>query len=159
MNLAPYIVAGVLTLGFGAGWVSARVQGVDQGATAMASLDNLHHGGALAANVVNRWQTLGVVAEPVVDEASGAPAPPPPPDIAVLFRRDLTAIETTPDGGRFVWVVDVMEPRLRRKIARGQVYRDGWRVNAISDQTIELRRRRERREIAVFSAPNMVSEP
>lgn len=154
VNLAPYIVSGVLAAGFGAGWITAQVGATSgPGGPSGIELGAVRHGGALAGNAVNRLQTLAPADDSVVAEQ----APPPPPDIAELFRRDLTAIETGARG-RTVLVVDDLSPALRRRIRPGELYKDGWVVSAISDQSIELRRRRERRQVAVFG-PSVVNEP
>jgi|CXWL01.1.fsa_nt_gi hypothetical protein len=163
MNLAPYIVGGVLAAGLGLGYLTAQVAPTS-GATRPPgiALDNVRHGGAVAGNAVNRLLALDL-APPRISDTPPDARPPPPPDIAVLFRRDLTAIESGANG-RTVMVVDVMEPLLRRRIRPGEPYRDGWVVNTITDQSVELRRRRERRQIEVFGPlppdpANMVSEP
>ncbi len=157
MNLAPYIVGSVLAAGLGLGWMTAQV-GATSGAATPANIDlsAVRHGGALAANAVNRLQTLDII--PLSDPGMAAETPPPPPDIAELFRRDLTAIEAGADG-LTIWVVDDMSPALRRRIKRGELYKDGWVVSAITDQTVELRRRRERRQVAVFTPAGTVNEP
>ena len=85
-------------------------------------------------------------------------APPPPPDVAVRFRRDLTAIEETP-AGPVVWIVDAAEGSSRRAIRAGGVYADGWRVTAITPRAIELRRRAETRRVLTFSAPEPEAIP
>lgn len=157
MNLAPYIVSGVLAAGLGLGWTTAQVAATS-GIAAPANVDLIavQHGGAAAANAVNKLQTLGLI--PPSDPGVAAEAPAPPPDIAELFRRDLTAIEASADG-LTIWVVDDMSPALRRRIKRGELYKDGWVVSAITDQTVELRRRRERRQVAVFAPAGTVNEP
>jgi hypothetical protein len=96
----------------------------------------------------------GVTGAPVVTAAappSGPiPAPairvgPPPEDVSVTFRRQVTAVLTNGDphivlaGGR--------------KIGRGEVYQDGWRVRDISSQRAVLTKGRETRNIDLFSAP------
>jgi hypothetical protein len=70
---------------------------------------------------------------------------PPPEDVSVTFRRQVTAVLTNGDphivlaGGR--------------KIGRGEVYQDGWRVRDISSQRAVLTKGRETRNIDLFSAP------
>lgn len=106
------------------------------------------HGGALAAKAVERLVSVSFAAPPPVE----IPQAPPPPDIAITFRRELTAIEITPSGA-IVWVVDWEQASGRRAIHRGGEYRDGWRVSAIENQTVELRRRTETRQIDVYAPP------
>ena len=93
---------------------------------------------------------LGLAPPPQLDTG------PPPPDIAVLLRRDLTAIEDR-DGGRVVWIIDFTQTYQRRALRVGDVYQDGWRVSRIGVQSIDLRRRREVRTVDAFALP--VIEP
>lgn len=151
MKLAPYIVAGVLAAGLGAGWLSASLAPVSAAqADAPVAVARLSHGGNVAGAAARRFAALDYGAPAEGDAAEIAE--PPPPDIAVLFRRDLTAIEAGA-GGRAVWIVDGAAPSSRRRIRRGQIYRDGWVVNAIGDQIIELRKDDEVRSIQAFEAP------
>ncbi|MEQ1618956.1 MAG: hypothetical protein ABL883_11515 [Terricaulis sp.] len=103
------------------------------------------HGGAVAAKAAERLAAVSFAAPPPVEA-------PPPPDIAVTFRRDLTAIENTPTGA-VVWVVDWNQASGRRAIHRGGEYRDGWRVSEIGNQTVELRKRTETRQVDVYAPP------
>jgi hypothetical protein len=107
------------------------------------------HGGVAAGAAGERLSALNyaAAAEVYVEEA-----PPPPPDVAVLFRRDLTAIEQTPSGP-IAWIVDLNQMAGRRGLRRGDIYQDGWRVSAIREQVIELRRRREVRRVETFVPP------
>lgn len=103
------------------------------------------HAGAEAGDARARLRRLGFGVEP-------APEEPPPPDVAILFRRDLTAVEQR-DGRPVVWIVDTRQSFGRRALALGDVYQDGWRVARITAQSVELRRRRETRTISVFASP------
>jgi hypothetical protein len=87
------------------------------------------------------------VFEPVAIET------PPAPDIAQLFRRDLTAIEQG-SGPAQALIVDYAQPSGRRRLRVGDIYQDGWRIARIAPQQIELRRRRETRSVAVFEMPS-----
>lgn len=113
-------------------------------------IPRLVHAGADAAIAREKFVGLGFGAEPVFT-ADVAPEPAPP-DVAVLFRRDLTAIETG-SAGTVVWIVDFTQSFGRRALKVGDVYQDGWRVTAIGPQSVELRRRRESRRIQVFELP------
>ncbi len=106
------------------------------------------HGGALAAKAAERLAAVSFAAPPPIE----IPQAPPPPDIAVTFRRELTAIENTASGA-IVWVVDWNQASGRRAIHRGGEYRDGWRVSEIGNQTVELRKRTETRRIDVYAPP------
>ena len=108
------------------------------------------HGGAEAGAARVQLEALGLAPPPIVEQG------PPPPDVAMLFRRDLTAIEDRTNG-RQVLLVDAMRPYQRRVLRVGDVYQDGWRVARIEPQSVVLRRRREVRTIDVFALP--VIEP
>lgn len=111
-----------------------------------------HYGAERIGTAREQLVALGY-AEPLAlaSEAS----PPSPPDISVLFRRDLTAIEQGPDGP-LVWILDLTREFGRRSLKPGDVYQDGWRISAVSEQVIELRRRRELRRVAVFNPPREI---
>jgi hypothetical protein len=81
-------------------------------------------------------------------------APLAVPDVSEAFREDLAAIEQT-ETGPVVWLVDLDQLSGRRGVRTGELYKDGWRVARITPQQIELRRRRELRQIAVFNGPAM----
>jgi hypothetical protein len=106
------------------------------------------HGGAIAAKAAARLVTVSFAAPPPVE----TPQTPPPPDVAVTFRRELTAIEHTASGP-VVWIVDWNQASGRRAIHRGGEYRDGWRVAEIGNQTVELRKRTESRQVDVYAPP------
>ena len=114
-----------------------------------AAVVSPRHGGAAAGAAGERLAALSYAAAAELYEEV---APPPPPDVAVLFRRALTAIEQTPSGP-IVWVVDLNQVAGRRGLRRGDIYRDGWRVSVIREQMIELRRRREVRRVETFVPP------
>ncbi len=137
------ILCASLIGGAGLGWFTTPRPSAPQQAQARI-LPLLEHGGADAWEAYQRFSAIGFSAAAPALEA------PPPPDVAVLFRRDLTAIEQRPNG-RLVWIVDLTRDFGRRSLRVGDVYQDGWRVAAIGTQTIELRRRRERRRIDVFA--------
>jgi hypothetical protein len=96
----------------------------------------------------------GVTAAPVVTAAAApstpapaAPVPmgPPPEDISIQFRRQVSAVLT--EGEPHIVLAG------GRKIGRGDLYQDGWRVRDISAQTAVLAKGRETRNINLFSAP------
>lgn len=141
------LAAGVVG-GLGVGWLTAPVPEVSAPPTLGAV--TLVHARIEANDARKRLDRLGLAPPPVVE------APPPPPDIAILFRRDLTAIEDR-EAGRVVWIVDYAQTHQRRALRVGDVYQDGWRVARINAQSVELRRRREVRSIDAFALP--VIEP
>jgi hypothetical protein len=107
----------------------------------------LFHAGAETGAARERLLELGL--GEVVETAPELFEAPPAPDIATLFRRDLTAIEHGTRGAHAL-IVDYAEPSGRRRLRVGDVYQDGWRIARVDAQRIELRRRREVREVAVF---------
>lgn len=144
------ILLGVALAGGGlTGWVTApptQVQAMPSQLAAPAPVN----GGETAMASRQRLMELSVASGFTANVE--APAAPPPPDVALLFRRDLTAIEQRP-GGTIVWIVDFTRDFGRRGMRVGDVYQDGWRLAAVSPQWIELRRRREVRRVAVFEPP------
>lgn len=141
-------IAGALA----AGWLTAARAPALAADERAADWAPPQHGGEVLGAVRERLAALGYAPQLAPTSDAALEAPPPPPDIAIMFRRDLTAIERRPEG-LLVWIVDFTQPAGRRSLKPGDVYQDGWRVSAVSDQTIELRRRRETRSIAVFEAP------
>lgn len=148
MKAQLLLLVGGVAGGLGIGWLTAPSPDVN--AHAGLELPNIVFANAEAAEARARLDALGLAPEPVIDVG------PPPPDVAVLFRRDLTAIEEA--GGRhIVWIVDVAQPHQRRALRVGDSYRDGWRITRINPQSVHLRRRREVRIVDAFALP--VSEP
>ena len=141
-----YFVAVCLAASVGVGWVTTPMP---QSAThaRRAVIVAPHHSGERAAAARSRLAALGLLPPPPPE-----PTQPPPPDVAVVFRRDLSAIEHTRRGYQ-VWVVDLDQEHGRRGIRAGGIYQDGWRIASITPQTVELRRRGETRRVAVFDLP------
>lgn len=144
MRAQLFLLAAGIAGGLGVGWLTAPVPVADAAPALTAT--TLTHARTEASDARERLDDLGLAPPPVVD------APPPPPDIAVLFRRDLTAIEDLP-AGRVAWIVDYAQTHQRRSLRVGDVYQDGWRVSRINVQSVELRRRREVRSIDAFALP------
>jgi hypothetical protein len=74
------------------------------------------------------------------------PGPPPPPDVAITFRRDVSAVQSqngTPHiilaGGRI--------------LKRGDSYGDGWRLRDIAPTSVVLTKGKETRSVNLFSPP------
>ena len=134
-------------LGFVAGWFGVSAP------PAVAPPQQLEppqltDGRALAGAARARLEALSYGQPPPVVEI----APPPPPPVEALFRRELTALERTPEG-LVVWVVDPEQPSGRRALRQGEVYRDGWRLRAVDQQTVDLTRNGETRRVMLFSPP------
>lgn len=124
------------------GWFTAVAPEPRTGAP--VSVPEIVHGGVDAGAARTLLVELGLVAPPELIQE------PPPPDIAVLFRRDLTAVEARASD-KLVWVVDHTQAFQRRALRVGDIYQDGWRVSRIDVQSIELRRRREVRSVDAFA--------
>lgn len=148
MRAQLLLLAGGVLGGLGLGWFTAPTPEAD--AAPSFEPPAVVHAGAAAAEARQRLARLGLAPPPQVDTG------PPPPDIAVLFRRDLTAIEER-GATRVVWIVDYAQTHQRRALRVGDVYQDGWRVGRIGPQSVELRRRREVRTVDAFAPP--VIEP
>ena len=148
MRAQLFLLAGGVVGGLGLGWLTAPTPEPDP--TAALDAPTILHAGAEAGVARDRLDALGLAPPPVIDSG------PPPADIAVLFRRDLTAIEER-TAGRIAWVVDFTQTYQRRALRVGDVYQDGWRIARIAPQSVELRRRREVRTIDTFALP--VIEP
>lgn len=143
MRAQLVLLASAIVGGLGLGWLSAPTPNAE--ASVANAAPSLVHARVEAADARQRLDALGL-APPPVDNS------PPPPDIAILFRRDLTAIEDRPRG-RVVWVVDFAQTYQRRALRVGDVYQDGWRISRINAQSVELRRRREVRTVDAFALP------
>lgn len=89
---------------------------------------------------------------PPIASSEGVDAPPPEPDVALLFRRDVTAV-LEERGRAVVVIVDAAAKGGRRTLRVGARYRDGWRVKTISAAHVELRRGRQTRRIDLFAPP------
>ena len=150
MRANAVVILGSLAGGLVLGWVT--VSSIQPARLAPLSLGGslVHSGREILAARQELERSVG--APP--DEAT---ATPPPPDVAVLFRRDLTAIEQRSDG-MTAWIVDYTQPYGRRSLRRGDSYREGWRISAIEPQMIELRRRQQIKRIAVFDLPTEVNQ-
>lgn len=140
------LLAAAVMGGLALGWFTAGLPAVSPRAEPDVAVAAPVHAGIAAHAAGERISQLSFVLPPAVEVAP----PPAPPDIAILFRRDLTAIEQTP-AGLVVWVVDLNQPNGRRGLKIRDIYQDGWRVSAITPQSIELRRRREVRHVDVFA--------
>jgi hypothetical protein len=89
-----------------------------------------------------------VASGPVAPSAiavSTTPPGPPPEDVSIQFRREVTAVLT--NGEPHIVLAG------GRRIGRGEVYQDGWRLRDVSAQRAVLAKGRETRSIDLFSAP------
>jgi len=147
----------LLGLSFVAGWLLTPALRAPDATAAAAAPQAAHQGEVIGANL-RRLSAL-TLATPPPPPVIAADSGPPPPDIAVLFRRDLTAVVRAPLGP-VVWVVDPAG-RLNRRVLRvGDTYRDGWRIAAIDNSAVTLRRRGESRRVGIMEvAPDILLPP
>ncbi len=148
MKAQLFLLAGGVAAGLGLGWLTASTP--EPASSPIVDAVTLAHAGVEAGAARERLEALGLAPAPVVETG------PPPPDIAVLFRRDLSAIEERATG-RIAWIVDFTQTYRRRALRVGDIYQDGWRIARIAPQSVELRRRREVRNVDTFALP--VIEP
>jgi hypothetical protein len=141
------LMGGVLG-GLGLGWFTAPSPQANP--STRLDVPAIAHANIETSAARERLAELGLAPPPQAEYM------PPPPDIAVLFRRDLTAIEQR-GPARVAWIVDHGQMHQRRALRVGDIYQDGWRVARIASQTVELRRRGEVRSIDAFALP--VIEP
>lgn len=89
----------------------------------------------------------------VAEVAAATPAKPkrpPAPDVAVQFRRDVSAVLLGAAGPVLI-MVDPGSATQRRVLRVGERYRDGWVVEDVDTQTVLLRRRQEIRTVELHS--------
>lgn len=148
MRAQLLLLTGGVLGGLGLGWFTTPAP--EAGVAAKLEAPAVAHAGVETGAARERLSELGLAPAPQMEAA------PPPPDIAALFRRDLTAIEQR--GALHVaWIVDYAQTHQRRALRVGDIYQDGWRVARIGPQSVQLRRRREVRTVDAFALP--VSEP
>lgn len=83
------------------------------------------------------------------------PAKPPEPDVAGIFRRQLTAVVAQEDGKLAALLSDEGPARMLRP---GQVFMAGWKLTSLTMGEAVLGRGRERKTIALFD-PNLAARP
>lgn len=112
------------------------------------------HPGAVLAEAARRMHPQidvaaaeGAGVEGEIDRSIDVTPAAPRPDIAEVFRRELSAVVA--DGTGEAAVVVATDGTLKT-IAVGGAYRDGWRVHDIAPDAIKLVRRSEVRRIAVM---------
>jgi hypothetical protein len=78
------------------------------------------------------------------------PPPPPPPDVALVFRREVTAIVNQGGQGLAVLVVDASDEGRRSRLLKvGDEFADGWRIATLSSAQAVLAKG-DRQKIASF---------
>jgi hypothetical protein len=77
------------------------------------------------------------------------PPPPPPPDVALVFRRQVSAVVRTPGQGLAVLLA---QPGRRARLLRpGDLFDDRWRVVSLSSSEAVLGDGVAERRVALFS--------
>jgi hypothetical protein len=135
------------------GWASAGAPadpGLDVSARPV-NVPMVEHSGLQVSMAAGVFRRLGLSAPqeivPVADDLT--PETPAEPPVEETFARELTAILEL-NGRPAVLLVDPSAQDQRRRLTRGQEYRNGWVVSAILDQEIVLRRDGDERRVSVF---------
>jgi hypothetical protein len=148
---------------YGAGWIAPTR--LDPGVRAQVSprAPVFVHPGAVLAEAAQRFVNTGATGESAVaedfwdtstDVTAVVMAKAPQPDISALFRRELSAV-VAEKGVRSVML---RSPELgARFVSAGGAYRDGWRIEAITPESIVLRKRHEVRRVPVVGDYQEVS--
>src|SRR5262249_49581668 len=92
MRIAALIAGGAIVLGFGVGWMAVKEPARGSAPTRAGQVQRPLSGGEIANTALERFAKLAPI--PVDPPPDAGPPPPPPPDVAVVFRRELTAIDT-----------------------------------------------------------------
>jgi hypothetical protein len=95
--------------------------------------------------------------KPVAEGAPPKPAPPPEPDVAGIFRRQLTAVVEQGTEGRLA--VLLAGEGASRLLKPGQDFMAGWKLKSVEMNQVVLARGRERKSIALFDARGGPSVP
>lgn len=90
-----------------------------------------------------------------VEGAPPKPAPPPEPDVAGIFRRQLTAV-VEQDGKLAVLLADEGPSRMLKV---GQPFMAGWKLQGVSAGQAVLARGRERKTIALYEPAGAAAAP
>lgn len=154
MSVSTFRVAlacSALPLALAAGWFTqpARPSAETVLASSRVRTPRLEHPNFQAGIAARALQNLGFGLPPV---PVGDVAPEPPAlDIAVEFRRDLTAVVRTKRQVT-LWVIDRGTTLERRSLKKGQEFRDGWLIDAITEKDVSLRKNDEVRTIPIVGS-------
>lgn len=80
------------------------------------------------------------------------PPPPPPPDVSVVLAGALRAIERDVTTGEYQALITdgAASGPQTTVITTGEVYGDGWRITAITEDAIALAKGRETRQVRLY---------
>jgi hypothetical protein len=140
---ALHFFAVLIGLGFALGWLTAMPSDAGDAAKgdSVQAWVSPRHGGTLAGAAVARLVELNFGAPPALIQQPEAP----PPDITLTFRREFRGLNNG------LVLVAECGGGSARSLQRGDVYRDHWRIGAVSAQWIELRRQQEVRRVDLFA--------
>lgn len=92
-------------------------------------------------------------------QTPAAPPQPPPPDIALVFRRRLTAIVDQGPGGLAALVLDPsQEAHATRLVRPGDIFEGRWRLERLTSSEAVLRDGRQTRRVAFYGAAGSAAE-
>lgn len=152
--LLPLLLAAAFVIGWTAPGASSDPLGVTRGGGG-GSLGPILRPGDSTNAAVDFLKTLA--SDPVppppppVPVPPPPPPPPPPPDVAITFKAALRAISRDEAGDGYQAIVrDIAQPGPQTiAMSVGDVF-DGWRIGAISADTVTLQRGRETRVVRLF---------
>lgn len=97
--------------------------------------------------------------DPVPPPETPAVAPPPPPDIALIFRRRLTAVVDQGPAGLAALVLDPsQEARATRLVRPGDIFEGPWRLETLTSSEAVLRDGRQTRRVAFYGVAGSAAE-
>ena len=102
----------------------------------------------------------GMMAPKTVSAPEGAPPPkyrppppPPPPDVALVFRRQVSAVIDQGAAGLAVLVVDSTgEVRQSRLLRIGDSFAGGWRLAGLTMDEATLRKGDQQKRVPLYGA-------
>lgn len=108
---------------------------------------------------LNPVEAQGDPLPPPEPPAAAPPPPPPPPDIALVFRRRLTAIVDQGPAGLAALVLDPsQEARATRLVRPGDIFEGRWRLEALTSSEAVLRDGRRTRRVAFYGGAGSAAE-
>jgi len=127
----------------------------DTAGAALADLriDLAARGGAYGGSISNIEGDPPPPPQSEAAEGPPPPPPPPPPDVAMVFRRRLTAVVDQGPAGLAVLLSDPSaEGRGTRLLRPGEVFEGRWRLAALTSSEATLRDGRQSRRVPFYDA-------
>lgn len=107
----------------------------------------------------NPVEAQGDPVPPPETPAVSPPPPPPPPDIALIFRRRLTAVVDQGPAGLAALVLDPsQEARATRLVRPGDIFEGRWRLETLTSSEAVLRDGRQTRRVAFYGVAGSAAE-